>query len=55
VATILGVLALVVIGFAGYVDRAMQRTDALADYPGRIAGTAGRPDSGPGGQADYWR
>ena len=41
VAAILGVLALVVIGFAGYVDRAMQRTDALADYPGRIAGTAG--------------
>ena len=37
VAAILGVLALVVIGFAGYVDRAMQRTDALADYPGRIA------------------
>ena len=41
VAAILGVLALVVIGFAGYVDRTMQRTDALADYPGRIAGTAG--------------
>jgi LCP family protein required for cell wall assembly len=41
VAAILGVLALVIIGFAGYVDRAMQRTDALADYPGRIAGTAG--------------
>ena len=41
VAAILGVLALVVIGCAGYVDRAMQRTDALADYPGRIANTAG--------------
>jgi LCP family protein required for cell wall assembly len=41
VAATLGVLALVVIGFAGYVDRAMQRTDALADYPGRIADTAG--------------
>jgi LCP family protein required for cell wall assembly len=41
VAAILGVLALVVIGCAGYVDRAMQRTDALADYPGRIANSAG--------------
>ncbi|MDT7597385.1 MAG: hypothetical protein QOJ06_2931 [Pseudonocardiales bacterium] len=41
VAAILGVLALVVIACAGYVDRAMQRTDALADYPGRIANTAG--------------
>ena len=41
VAAIVGVLALMVIGSAGYVDRAMQRTDALADYPGRIAGTAG--------------
>ncbi|MCU1609059.1 MAG: putative LytR family regulatory protein, partial [Pseudonocardiales bacterium] len=40
-AAIVGVLALMVIGSAGYVDRAMQRTDALADYPGRIAGTAG--------------
>lgn len=40
-AAILGVLALVVIGFAAYVDRSMQRTDALADYPGRIAATAG--------------
>jgi LCP family protein required for cell wall assembly len=41
VAAIVGVLALMVVGSAGYVDRAMQRTDALADYPGRIAGTAG--------------
>ena len=41
VAAIVGVLALMVIGSAGYVDRSMQRTDALADYPGRIAGTAG--------------
>lgn len=40
-AVILGVLALVVIGFAGYVDRSLQRTDALADYPGQIAATAG--------------
>ncbi|MFL6149509.1 MAG: LCP family protein [Pseudonocardiaceae bacterium] len=40
-AAIVGVLALMVVGSAGYVDRAMQRTDALADYPGRIAGTAG--------------
>ena len=41
VAAILGVLALAVIGFAAYADRTMQRTDALADYPGRIAATAG--------------
>lgn len=40
-AVILGVLTLVIIGFAGYVDRSLQRTDALADYPDRIAATAG--------------
>ena len=40
-AAVLGVIALVVIGFAGYVDRSLQRTDALADYPGRIAATSG--------------
>jgi LCP family protein required for cell wall assembly len=38
---ILGVLALLVIGFAGYVDRSLRRADALADYPGRIADTSG--------------
>jgi LCP family protein required for cell wall assembly len=40
-AAILGVLALVVIGFAVYVDRSLQRADALADYPGRLADSAG--------------
>jgi LCP family protein required for cell wall assembly len=35
------VLALMVIGFAGYIDRSLQRTDALADYPGRVADTPG--------------
>jgi LCP family protein required for cell wall assembly len=40
-AAILGVLALVVIGFAVYVDRSLQRADALADYPGRLAESAG--------------
>jgi LCP family protein required for cell wall assembly len=39
--TILGVLVVVVIGFAGYVDRSLLRTDALADYPDRIADTPG--------------
>ncbi|MDQ3760793.1 MAG: LCP family protein [Actinomycetota bacterium] len=40
-AAILGVLALVVIGVAGYVDRSLRRSDALADYPGRVADTPG--------------
>jgi LCP family protein required for cell wall assembly len=40
-AVVLAVLALVVIGFAGYVDWSLQRTDALADYPGRVADTLG--------------
>jgi LCP family protein required for cell wall assembly len=31
----------VIIGLAAYVDRSLQRADALADYPGRIAATAG--------------
>jgi LCP family protein required for cell wall assembly len=35
------VIAVVVIGFAVYVDRSLQRVDALADYPGRVAGTPG--------------
>lgn len=38
---ILGLLLLVVIGVAGYVDQSLQRVDALADYPGRIADTSG--------------
>ncbi len=35
------VLVLLVLGFAVYVDRSLQHTDALVDYPGRPAGTAG--------------
>ncbi|MGH3824426.1 MAG: LCP family protein [Pseudonocardiaceae bacterium] len=35
------VLVLLVLGFAVYVDRSLQRTDALADYPGRLAATPG--------------
>ncbi len=38
---LLGVLLLAVIGIAGYVERSLQRVDALAGYPGRIADTAG--------------
>ncbi|MGQ0718739.1 MAG: LCP family protein [Pseudonocardiales bacterium] len=38
---ILGLLLLVVIGIAGYVDQSLQRVDALADYEGRIADTPG--------------
>jgi len=38
---ILGVLLIAILGFAGYVDQSLQRTDALADYPGRLGGTAG--------------
>ncbi|MGH3708890.1 MAG: LCP family protein [Pseudonocardiaceae bacterium] len=41
VAAVIAVLALVVIGFAGYVGRALPRTDALVDYPGRVADTPG--------------
>jgi LCP family protein required for cell wall assembly len=41
VAVILGGLALVIIGFAGYVERSLQCADALADYPGRLADTSG--------------
>jgi LCP family protein required for cell wall assembly len=38
---IVAVLVLVVLGFLVYVDRSLARTDALADYPGRLAATAG--------------
>ncbi|HSL08555.1 MAG TPA: LCP family protein [Pseudonocardiaceae bacterium] len=38
---ILGLLLLVIIGIAGYVDQSLQRVDALADYPGRVADTPG--------------
>ncbi|MGH3899386.1 MAG: LCP family protein [Pseudonocardiaceae bacterium] len=41
VGVILGVLLLVVVGIAGYVDQALRRVDALADYPGRVADTSG--------------
>lgn len=35
------VLLLLVVGFAVYLDRSLNRTDALADYPGRVADTPG--------------
>jgi LCP family protein required for cell wall assembly len=35
------VVVLLALGFAVYVDRSLQRTDALAGYPGRIAATSG--------------
>lgn len=35
------VVLVLVLGFAVYIDRTVQRTDALADYPGRLAPTAG--------------
>ncbi len=38
---ILGLLLVVVVGVAGYVDQSLQRVDALADYPGRVADTPG--------------
>ncbi len=38
---ILGLLLVLVIGIAGYVDQSLRRVDALADYPGRLAGTSG--------------
>jgi LCP family protein required for cell wall assembly len=38
---ILGLLLVVVIGIAGYVDQSLRRVDALADYPGRLADTSG--------------
>jgi LCP family protein required for cell wall assembly len=38
---ILGLLALAVVGFAGYVDQSLERADALGNYPGRIADTPG--------------
>jgi LCP family protein required for cell wall assembly len=38
---ILSVLVLMVLGFAVYIDRSLQRTGALTEYPGRIAATAG--------------
>ncbi|MGH3928904.1 MAG: LCP family protein, partial [Pseudonocardiaceae bacterium] len=38
---ILVVLLLLVLGLAGYVDQSLNRTDALADYPDRIADTPG--------------
>ncbi|HYZ37945.1 MAG TPA: LCP family protein [Pseudonocardiaceae bacterium] len=34
-------VVLAVLGLAVYVDRSLQRTDALADYPGRLLATAG--------------
>jgi LCP family protein required for cell wall assembly len=37
----LGLLTLMVLALLSYVDRALQRTAALGDYPGRPAGTAG--------------
>jgi LCP family protein required for cell wall assembly len=38
---LLGVLLLLVIAWASYVDVSLKRVDALADYPGRIGSTAG--------------
>ncbi|HEY6423866.1 MAG TPA: LCP family protein [Pseudonocardiaceae bacterium] len=38
---VLGILLLLVIGLAVYVDHSLNRVDALADYPGRIGDTAG--------------
>jgi LCP family protein required for cell wall assembly len=38
---IVAVLVLLVVGFAVYADRLLRRTDALADYPGRLAATVG--------------
>ncbi|MDQ4011142.1 MAG: LCP family protein [Actinomycetota bacterium] len=38
---ILGLLLAAVIGITGYVEQSLQRVDALADYPGRVAGTSG--------------
>ncbi len=38
---ILGVLVLLVVGFALYVDQSLNRVAALTDYPGRIADTPG--------------
>jgi LCP family protein required for cell wall assembly len=38
---IVAVLVLVMLGFMVYVDRSLARTDALADYPERLAVTAG--------------
>jgi LCP family protein required for cell wall assembly len=38
---LLGLLLLLIVGFAGYVDRALHRVEALADYPGRVANTPG--------------
>ena len=38
---LLSVLLLLVAGVASYVDRALNRTDALAGYPDRVANTAG--------------
>jgi LCP family protein required for cell wall assembly len=35
------VLVLMVLGFAVYVDRSLRRAEALSDYPGRLAATAG--------------
>ncbi|HET9258396.1 MAG TPA: LCP family protein [Pseudonocardiaceae bacterium] len=37
----IALLVLVVLGFSVYVDRSLRRVDALADYPGRLAATAG--------------
>jgi LCP family protein required for cell wall assembly len=38
---ILGLLLVLTIGIAGYVEQSLQRVDALADYPGRLGGTSG--------------
>jgi len=41
VALICAVVVLAVLCLAGYIDRSLQRVDALADYPGRPSATAG--------------
>jgi LCP family protein required for cell wall assembly len=38
---VLLVLVLLVVGFAVYLDRSLNRVDALADYPGRLGDTPG--------------
>lgn len=38
---VLAVLALLLVAAAVYVDRSLNRVDALTDYPGRVANTAG--------------
>jgi LCP family protein required for cell wall assembly len=38
---VLGLLLVVTLGIAGYVEQSLQRVDALADYSGRLGGTSG--------------